>query len=200
MTTNNSINAPFPIVVPQGGTGAATLTNHGILLGNGASAITATAELSDGQLLIGSAGNAPVAANLIGGVGIAVSNTAGGITINAEGFGFTWNPVAGASSTLAAENGYISNGAALTTYTLPTSAAVGDAFSVLSSGANTSFSKIAQNAGQKIRIGNQVTTAGISGSLTGTAIGDVLTFVCVDATVNAEVFQVTSSVGNFTVV
>lgn len=40
-------------IVSQGGTGATTLTNHGILLGQGTSAIAAIAVMTDGQLLIG---------------------------------------------------------------------------------------------------------------------------------------------------
>ena len=33
MATNNAINAPLPLVAGQGGTGLATLTNHGVMLG-----------------------------------------------------------------------------------------------------------------------------------------------------------------------
>lgn len=67
--------------VAHGGTGATTLTNHGILLGNGTGAVTATAEPSNGQILIGSTGNAPVLANLTAGTGISITNAAGSVTI-----------------------------------------------------------------------------------------------------------------------
>jgi hypothetical protein len=51
--------------------------------------------LLDGQLIIGSTGNPPVATNLTPGTGIAISNGAGSVTISATGggSGFTWNQV-----------------------------------------------------------------------------------------------------------
>ena len=41
------------LAVAEGGTGATTLTNGGVLLGSGTGAITATAVLTDGQMLVG---------------------------------------------------------------------------------------------------------------------------------------------------
>lgn len=49
--TQNSIYTSKPIGVADGGTGATTLTDHGVLLGSGTSAISATATGSAGQLL-----------------------------------------------------------------------------------------------------------------------------------------------------
>ncbi len=247
MTTNNSLNAPLPLVIAQGGTGAstqsaalsailgssavpianggtgettqsaaltallgsslvpvanggtgaATLTQNGILLGNGTSAVSAATALTNGQLLIGATGGAPVPATLTAGAGIAISNASGAVTIAATGAGFVWNTVSGTTQALAPENGYISTGTALTTYTLPATAAVGDEYFILSSSTNTSFSAVAQNAGQTIQIGNQKTTAGTGGSLTGTAVGDTLHLICVVANTG---FQVVNMMGNFTVV
>jgi hypothetical protein len=48
-----------PIAVVEGGTGAATFTSHGVLLGNGTSAISATAAGTTGQVLTGVTGSAP---------------------------------------------------------------------------------------------------------------------------------------------
>jgi len=48
-----------PIIVAEGGTGAQTLTSHGVLLGNTTSAITATAAGTTGQVLTGVTGSAP---------------------------------------------------------------------------------------------------------------------------------------------
>jgi hypothetical protein len=42
-----------PLSASQGGTGAATLTDNGVLLGSGTGAITATAALSDGEMIVG---------------------------------------------------------------------------------------------------------------------------------------------------
>ena len=67
--------------VAGGGTGATTFTANGILIGNTASAISATAELTDGQLLIGYTGNAPVAATLTQGTDLSITNGNGSINI-----------------------------------------------------------------------------------------------------------------------
>lgn len=83
------------IAVANGGTGATSLTNHGILIGHGTSAVTSSV-LTNGQLLIGSTGNDPTAAALTAGTGIAITNGAGSITVavnnlpvSAGGTGFT---------------------------------------------------------------------------------------------------------------
>jgi len=68
--------------VLRGGTGANTFTDHGILIGNATNAVSATAELSNGQLLIGSTGNAPVPATLTQGTDISITNASGSITID----------------------------------------------------------------------------------------------------------------------
>jgi hypothetical protein len=69
--------------VVRGGTGANTFTNHGILIGNATNAVSATAELANGELLIGSTGNAPVPATLTAGTNVTITPTAGAITIAA---------------------------------------------------------------------------------------------------------------------
>jgi len=52
-------NATGTLAVGKGGTGATTLTDGGVLLGSGTSAITATAVLGDGVILIGDASGDP---------------------------------------------------------------------------------------------------------------------------------------------
>ena len=47
------------VAVDQGGTGATTLTDGGVLLGSGTGAITATSVLGDGEILIGDASGDP---------------------------------------------------------------------------------------------------------------------------------------------
>lgn len=53
MATNNAINAPFPFTVTNGGTGIASLIDHGVLLGSGTAAIDPLGVATTGQLLIG---------------------------------------------------------------------------------------------------------------------------------------------------
>lgn len=74
-----------PVTVPLGGTGLATLTDGGILLGSGTGAVTVTGRPKAGQLLIGTTSGDPVLATLSGGVGISISSASGSITVNALG-------------------------------------------------------------------------------------------------------------------
>ena len=53
--------------------------------------------MNNGQLLIGSTGNSPVAANLTAGTGVSIVNSAGGITISATGSGGTVTSVSAAA-------------------------------------------------------------------------------------------------------
>lgn len=73
--------------VASGGTGAATFTDGGVLLGSGTGAVTALGQATNGQLVVGSTGADPVLATLTGGANITVTNTAGGISIAASGLG-----------------------------------------------------------------------------------------------------------------
>lgn len=70
--------------VANGGTGLATITDGGILLGSGTGAITPLAQGTNGQLVIGSTGVDPVMATLTEGEGIDITNGAGSITIACE--------------------------------------------------------------------------------------------------------------------
>jgi len=72
-----------PLIVGKGGTGAATLTDHGLLLGSGTDAITPLGVATNGQLPIGSTGVDPVLATLTGTANqITVTNAAGSITLS----------------------------------------------------------------------------------------------------------------------
>jgi len=73
-----------PLIVGKGGTGAATLTDHGILLGSGTGALTPLGVASNGQIPIGSAGADPVVNEIDGTANqIIVINGAGTITLSA---------------------------------------------------------------------------------------------------------------------
>ena len=87
ITTNGTITMGGTLVVANGGTGVDSLTDGGILLGSGTSAITATAQPDSGQLLIGSSGADPVLATLTEGTGITITEGAGTITIAADNNG-----------------------------------------------------------------------------------------------------------------
>lgn len=124
MATNNSINSSNPVEVGKGGIGVATLLDHGILLGSGVSAVTATAEMSNGQMLLGDTGNDPVPATLTAGSGIRVTNAAHSVTVDNL---LTLNNQTGTSYTTVLGDGfkYITmNNAAASTLTIPPNASV----------------------------------------------------------------------------
>jgi hypothetical protein len=72
-----------PLPVAKGGTGAATLTDGGILLGSGMGAITALGVATNGQIPIGDGTTDPVLATITGTSNqITITNAAGSITIS----------------------------------------------------------------------------------------------------------------------
>lgn len=82
-----SLSLDTALTVANGGTGATSLTDGGVLLGSGTNAITALPRLTAGQVVIGSTTGDPVNATLTGGSGIAITEGDGSITIAADGLG-----------------------------------------------------------------------------------------------------------------
>lgn len=197
MPTNNAINLNSTGIAKYDGAGtfsATTTTNHAVLIGAAANAITNLGPLTNGQLAIGSTGNDPSAATLTAGTGISITNGAGSITISGTGSGLTWS-TKGASDALLVNNGYICNAGAALSFSLPAASAVGDVVAITLDG-STSWT-ITQAANQQIRIGSSTTTLGVGGSLSSTAVGDTITAVCSVANLT---WNVISSMGNITVV
>ena len=81
ITASGTITLTGTLNVANGGTGADTLTDGGILLGSGTGIVTVTSQPTNGQLLIGSNGADPVLATLTDGAGISITEAAGSITI-----------------------------------------------------------------------------------------------------------------------
>jgi len=72
-----------PLIVAKGGTGAATLTDGGILLGSGTGAVTALGVATNGQIPIGDGTTDPVLATLTGTTNqVTVTNGAGTVTLS----------------------------------------------------------------------------------------------------------------------
>lgn len=132
----------------------------------------------------------------VNGDGVTTTATAVGnqIEISTIGSGFSWNEETGTSATMAVNNGYIANNAALVTLTLPSTASVGDVVRVTGKGAGGW--RIAQNAGQTIYFGLLSTTTGAGGRLDSTEDRDTVEMVCITAD---DDWNVISSVGNITV-
>lgn len=183
------------IPATNGGTGVQSPTAHSLPVAQGSSAFSFLGPLSNGQLLIGSTGSNPVAATLTAGTNITISNSAGGITINAPGGpGFMWNHITASSATLASNNGYVPDNAGLVTLTLPATFAFGDIIEIVGRGAGGW--SIVFNTSQYIVVGSSTATT-TTGSVSSTNHADSLRMVCTIA--NSE-WTVESFIGNLTIV
>jgi len=132
----------------------------------------------NGQLLIGVTGSTPILSTLSAGVGIAITNGAGSISIGtAGGTALSWTSIS-ASRTLTTNSGFVVASGAVS-LALPTVSSVGDVIVVLLD-SGTSWT-ITQAIGQIIRLGASQTTLGISGSLSSSALGDSIELVCTQA-------------------
>jgi len=109
-----------------------------------------------------------------------------------------WSRVLGTSQTLLNGHSYVATNVAQTEFNLPATASLGETYRIVATTA-AGFTVQLGSSGQRIRFGNQITTA-LTGELSSTAIGDVVTISCIDATTpESEIFIVTSSIGNLKV-
>jgi len=156
-------------VVAGGGTGAVTLTAHGVLIGEGTSAVVATTAGTNGQVLVGSTGADPAFTTLTSSTGVTFTGGAHTLAVDVKSGGYNVNTVSGTSGSLAVQNSYVCTNAGATTLTLPATAAVGDMIIVTGSPANTAGWVIAQNAGQTIHKEASASTTGATGTVTSAA-------------------------------
>jgi hypothetical protein len=89
---------------------------------------------------------------------------------------------------------YLTNGIGVRTITLPTTMNVGDVIEII--GSDASSWRLNQNAGQKIRFGDQITTTGVTGYIESNNQYDHIRIVCVVANLD---FRVIYCQGNLTV-
>ena len=83
--TTLSYGLVTPVVIANGGTGSTSFNPNAIVLSNAAGTALTSQQLTNGQLLIGSTGAAPSAAQLTAGTGISIANGAGTISISTSG-------------------------------------------------------------------------------------------------------------------
>lgn len=197
MATNNAINAKTAGLVTYDGAGsfsATSVTQHAVPVGGAnAQTLTSLAVGSNGQVLVGSTAADPVFATLTGTGGITFTTGAGSLAINSTGGGLTW-AVISADQTASVNHGYFCNKGSLLTLTLPTTTVVGDTIALVNIN-GAAFSKILSANPGTINLGSSVCTAN-TGSLTSTALGDVIFLV---AQTTASVWYAHSVQGNFTV-
>jgi hypothetical protein len=106
--------------------------------------------------------------------------------------------VTATSQAIVAGNQYISANAALSTFTLPLTANVGDAFAIVGKGAG--FWTIHQNAGQSIVLNAATTTSGTGGSITSTQAGNCINLVCTTANTVFTVTNISGAQSAYTIV
>lgn len=201
MATGNSINANNAGIQGYDGAGtwnASALTQYQVQIGGANNHTLAGVSVgTNGQVLLGSTGAAPVFATLTGTGGITFTSGAGSLVINATGGGLTWSVVT-VNASLASNTGTIANKGSNLVMTLPATGAIGDIISIV--GENTALGwTIAQNANQQIFFGTSSTTLGTGGSISSINIRDALTMVCTVSGAST-VWTVISSVGNLTIV
>jgi len=210
------------LTVANGGTGAQTLTNHGLLLGQATGAVSATAAGSAGQLITSGGASADptwTTATYVGSVatgdilsatgtnvvGVIAGTTATAgyvLTGNGSGVAPTWQAASGGGYTYSVKtsivasmstlNGYFANGGSQLTFGLPLTFAVGDRYKVISMAA-TGWT-IPTVSGVTIFFGTG-STSGALGALSSSTIGDSVELVCNVANTS---FIVVDSVGNLT--
>jgi hypothetical protein len=146
---------------------------------------------TDGSDAVESAG----AISIVGAGGITTSGSGSTITITGSGSGgLSWNNIS-ASQTMSVNNGYFCTGGGTLALALPAISAVGDTIEIYLDG-STGFT-ITQAAGQDIKFGAQVSTAGAGGSISSTGQGDGITMVCRTANLR---WLITASMGNLSFV
>jgi len=197
ITTNAAVDTvtvtlDVPVLVTSGGTGIVSPTDHSILVGSGAVAMTELGVATNGQIPIGSTAADPVLANITGTGAITVTNGAGTIAIG--GGGTTWSVIT-VNQTIVNYEGYVCNKAGVLALALPATAAVGTVFRV--TGMNTDLGwSVTQAANQQIHVGDVSTTIGVGGSLASTLKRDSIECVCVVADLE---WNCVDMIGNVTV-
>lgn len=174
-------------------TGLAT-ANRAVLTTSSTGVPQATALATDGQLIIGSTAGAPAAATLTAGAGVTITNGSNSITIASTSGSFTWTDVIGATQTLAAQNGYLTDRGGGVTYTLPASGSIGDTIKIVG---KLGLATITPNANQQILIGSTSGTVGVTGTAVANNVGDCIELICTTSGAST-VWRADSVVGTWT--
>lgn len=135
---------------------------------------------------------------LQGGSNVTITNPdgiPGNPTISISGISSTID-VTGTTQAMSISTNYIADNASLVTFTLPSTAILGDVIQVWGKGAGGW--KITQAAGQQINIGKVPSTAGTGGSVASTNQFDTIELRCITA--GASTIWTSKVNGNITVI
>lgn len=178
MATNNMINTPEPFAASSGGTGVASPTAHGIMIAEGASAMTPLV-LGAGQIPIGTTASDPVGATLTAGTGVSITSASGAVTINSTGGGQTWSTITAATLAAAVNNTYVLNHSATPcVVTLPATAALGSKIGIRGLAGSGGWTATA-NTAQTIQFGTVASSS--AGSWTSANGNDTCDLECIVA-------------------
>lgn len=195
--SNGQFGSVASLGIANGGTGAATLTDHGVLLGSGTAAITATAVGATGEIFVGVTGADATWLTAGDANKVLTAHGAGSAVTWETPSGGTWLTKANATADATATVNYAytinhATPANLLTITLPATAAVGDRVEIV--GNTVGMWKLVAAAGDTIKILSSTTSAG--GYLLATTQYDCVEVVC---TVADTTWVVCKSMGNLTV-
>ena len=129
--------------------------------------------------------------SIVGAGGITTSASGSTVTVTGGASALAWTEVTGTSQAMAVNNGYILNNSGLVTATLPATAAVGQIVAVVGKGAGGW--RIAQNAGDQIRLGSSASTIGVTGHIDSTNQWDCIELIC---TIANDEWTARSVIGN----
>ncbi len=130
--------------------------------------------------------------NVLGGGGIQTAGSGATLTIAVSGGGFLWTDVTTTPQAISVQNGYLTDRGGGVSYSLPTTASIGDTFIILG---KLGLATITQAASQQILIGSSSSTSGATGTCVSNNIGDSITLVCTTAN---NIFRATSVIGTWT--
>lgn len=117
--------------------------------------------------------------SLVGDGRIAFSGSGTTLTATITGGGILWNDVTAASQTLSANNGYVvDNAGSLVTFTIPSTAAIGDTYII--QGKTSLGWRVNVATGQTLHMGSKATTTS-TGYIAFTNQWDSVTITCVTA-------------------
>lgn len=154
-----SISGGVATVSLTGPSNVTTLTNHGVVVGQGTSAVAATSAGTIGQFLVS-------------------NGAAADPTFQTATPQLVVTPVAGASQATLSNHTYIANAAGLTTFTLPTTSAVGDIIQIVGSQLNTGGWTVTYTTGQSIRGPTSSSTTTTGNAASAAAAGQCMNIIC----------------------
>lgn len=198
---NSSVTMPLSgtlatTTVGGSGTGVSSFNINGVLISNtSTTGPLASLTLTNGQIVIGSTGNPPAAANITSTGGtLTITNGANTINMEVASGGFTWTDVTSATQVMAVENGYITDRGGGVVYTLPATAVLGAEMIVMG---KLGLTTITPNANQQILIGSSSGSVGVTGTAVGNNLGDCITLVVITSGAST-VWRAKAVVGTWT--